>query len=291
MAMNHPSSSKAFTLIELLVVISIISLLIALLLPALGTAREAGSRAKCGMNQKQIFIALAGYEADNKGWLPINWYQGNNTVSNSGYTGPGDSVYSGSAAYFEFSMFIDSVKTLPTQSFGATGLYTLNNESRLTTSVYACPSMDRPILGAVLNASSSWETDYGYRYNSDKLDYTNWNSGVPTKYYYQYFGKDALSDPLRAKLPLLCDAGSYRRLNATGTIVTASDNLLVGNKRKFAHIEGGNITRHDGSVYFQPPVINSNNLAGSYPSTQGMMSWGQWKNGIDYAINGSLPLY
>ena len=64
---SHSSivNPKAFTLIELLVVIAVIALLLALLIPALRSAREQGQRAVCLSNLRQLTLAWVVYATEH----------------------------------------------------------------------------------------------------------------------------------------------------------------------------------------------------------------------------------
>lgn len=60
----------AFTLVELLVVISVISLMMAILMPTLGRARQQGKSVVCLSNLRQMGVAAQSYVNDNDGYYP-----------------------------------------------------------------------------------------------------------------------------------------------------------------------------------------------------------------------------
>ena len=121
----------AFTLIELLVVISIIALLIGILLPALGAARNTARDMKCLSNQKQFGIGLYGYATENKDSLPFGYYsvesppgsgsykQSDWMLSISGYFNGVDATYQGGQAESDITRCPSAAVDLGTKHYSS----------------------------------------------------------------------------------------------------------------------------------------------------------------------------
>lgn len=151
---------KGFTLIELLVVISIIALLVALLMPALGRARESAKRASCAANQNSLGKGLAMYVNSNNDQYPM-------LLSNNswGTATTGADVFTAPSA---------------TRAFNVSGLLFLLVRDGQSAGFFVCPSSGDTSDNNVKdpNATGSYHWDFN-KYGASGPEHVSYSYQAP----------------------------------------------------------------------------------------------------------------
>jgi prepilin-type N-terminal cleavage/methylation domain-containing protein len=172
-----PKPNRGFTLIELLVVITVLGILIALLLPAVQSAREAARRAQCMNNLKQIGLALANYQAALRVY-PFG----------VGGGGPPSSGFNRWSAQSQLLPHLEQAALFNALNFVGTPWLNLNpvfgpmNQTAITTKIagFLCPTdvdrIDDP-LNTAHNGYRACAGTSPYNLKNDSPDLTGRNNG------------------------------------------------------------------------------------------------------------------
>ncbi|MGB6043919.1 MAG: DUF1559 domain-containing protein [Pirellulales bacterium] len=137
------STKTGFTLVELLVVIAIIGILVAMLLPAIQSAREAARRADCSNKVRQVGLACQMYSGQNREAIPMGF---ESTLGTSGFVA--------------LLPFVEATTLYNLYDFSAAAAGQ-TNVIGITLPIYICPSDNPPGPAAGDPARSNYVMNFG----------------------------------------------------------------------------------------------------------------------------------
>ncbi|MBN2377103.1 MAG: type II secretion system protein [Sedimentisphaerales bacterium] len=220
--------TKGFTLIELLVVIAIIALLVSILLPALGRARELAKRVQCASQLKGIGNAFAMYQNDNRGQNPKPWTENTSNV----YFGDGDQALyndnNGPASDTAYGYY--AIKGFTNQNAKASVglcLYCLVKYVDVNPKVFVCPSAT---LDEEMDLQVAIEVGLGQTWQVEEWeDMNNFRYGHNLSYSMHYpFNSNHMSGSTAGGMVLMADkSNKFDTANFSEAFIDASPNYAV----------------------------------------------------------------
>lgn len=199
-----------FTLIELLVVISIISLLVAFLLPVLGQARSAAQTSLCLNNLRQGLGTFSMYSADNNGHFPAMGEQGTPAAGDTllGVSAPfSKGVWGGYVAIVARGGYMDLRLNRSNWGFPP-----ISTSSAYHSGIFSCPSMQTLSFvgtvnnvpntpfptsgpGVIENIGSNYGMNFEFWRNRYGVRIMTWAASFPADRYYYPIQVDRLFRP------------------------------------------------------------------------------------------------
>ena len=250
---------RAFTLIELLVVISIIALLIAILLPALASAKESALLIECAAHQRQLGVIIFSYAAENKGELP-NGGRDNIELGYLGEPTPYEHTPFISSELHDY--ILDAAGNDSPKTKGAEGFYDTG-----TSAILDCPSFDKGFQDSQVRYVGTkrigWVIGYQYLGGHPGVEAYNRDHPIPGSTNGQWKSMLKLSDIGNGEI--IADYNSWTNSSWVFVAHTERGALDIGGgsrayvntsaqgaRPETVNAAGGNITYLDGSVLWKP---------------------------------------